>query len=192
MTYSYSLGVAFTVTGTLAYGSGNGNVVGTDTAFTTEFETGDMLYVNGLWRVVFAVTDNTHMSVSPNWATTASGQTAVGYDMKHLETDLSLPAPKGVFLPYSQALDLGDGSLRGAGWASAEWRWGFLTLAQRNSLRALVTGASRQVVIYTTTNESSDAYAFYLAQALWPQAEERDAGRRRNFTLRFRALVGLA
>lgn len=187
--YSYALGAAFAATGTAAYSSGNGNVIGTGTAFTTEFETGDVIYVNGHYAVVFSVTNDTAMSVAPNWSDSATGQAVIGYDMKHVETDLGLPAPKGVFIPYSQPLDLGGGGLRGGGWPAAEWRWGFLTLTQRNALRALVTGASAAVVVRTTINDSADAYVYFTAQALWPQSEERDAGRRRNFTLRFRALV---
>lgn len=189
MAYEYQIGAAFAATGTVAYTSGNGNVTGTGTAFTTEFATGDVLYVNGHYRVVFSVTDDTHMSIAPNWDDAASGQAVVGYAMQHVETDLGLAAPKGVFLPYSQPLDLGSGGVRGAGWAQAEWRWGFLTQAQRDDLRDVVAGASAPVVIYTTTNEDADDYAYFAAQAIWPAAEDRDAGRRKNFTLRFRALV---
>lgn len=189
MSYQYAIGAAFTATGTVAYTSGNGNVTGTGTAFLSEFATGDVVYINGHYRVVFSVTDNTHMSIAPNWDDSASGQAVIGYDMQNVETDLELAAPKGVFLPYSQPLDLGSGGVRGAGWATAEWRWGFLTQAQRDDLRDVVAGASAPVAIYTTTNENADEYAFFVGQALWPAAENKDAGRRISFTLRFRALV---
>jgi hypothetical protein len=108
--------------------------------------------------------------------------------LTQLDTGLGIPAPKGIFVPYSQPLDLGDGGLRGGGWATAEWRWGFLSQAHRDILRAYIPGASAQIIIRTSVNDNQDAFYDFVAQAIWPPAEEKQAGRRLGFTLRFRAM----
>lgn len=186
--YSYMLGAALSATGTAAISASSANVVGTGTDFGGELRVGDVLYLNGEYRVVETITDDTHLAVTEEWTTTASGLAMAGYKMYHVEDDMHLPAPKGMFVPYSQPLDLGDGGVRGAGWPTAEWRWGFLTLAQRQELRGFAPGASELVAVKTTINEN-DAYAYFVGQAIWPQAEAKDAGRRPGFVLRFRALV---
>lgn len=189
MGYAYAIGLRFDGAGTVAHGSGDGVLNGTGTAFLTEFKTGDLVIVNGVYRVVFSVTSDTLLGVAPDWDTVESGQAVSGYSMQNLETALSVAAPKSSYQPYSTQLDLGDGSVRGAGWPEAEWRWGYLTQAQRDALRDYVSGAGAAVAIYTETNEDSDAFAFFLAQAIWPPQETKDATRRIPFVLRFRALV---
>jgi hypothetical protein len=102
----------------------------------------------------------------------------------------TFPPPKSTFRPYSMPLDLGDGSVRGGGWAEAEWRWGFLTRAQRDAIRAYCTQASAAVYIYTRTNDNTDAYATYQAAMIWPQAEEKESkGDRPDFVLTYRRLI---
>lgn len=100
-----------------------------------------------------------------------------------------LPAPKSTFRPYSQYIRLGDGTVRGSGWAEATWRWGFLTRAQRNQLRTFCTGASANVYIKTRKNDSSDAYQVYMAIMIWPEEEEKSLGKRIGLEIRFTNLV---
>ena len=97
-----------------------------------------------------------------------------------------LPPPRSTFKPYSQAVNLGNGRVRGNGWPVAEWRFGFLKQAQRDQLRAFCPGASACVYIKTRTNDSADSYQVYTATMVWPQSEERDAdGRRLDFVVEF-------
>lgn len=97
--------------------------------------------------------------------------------------------PKSTYHPYSQMLDIGDGTVRGGGWPTATWHWDFLPKAQRDALRQIITGASRSVNIRTKVMDS-DAYVYFTAVAIWPiESEERDAGRRLNFDIQFRNMV---
>lgn len=101
-----------------------------------------------------------------------------------------LPPPKSTFTPYAEPVDLGNGAVRGAGWASATWNWGFLTQAQRDQLRTYCTGASASVYIVTRKTDTTDAYTTYSGVMIWPQNEERDSKYvRTDFTVEFRKLV---
>jgi len=110
--------------------------------------------------------------------------------MANLE-DLTTPVdpPKSSFWPHSRYVNLGNGQVRGAGFARAEWRWGFVTQAQRNQLRTFCTGASAEVYIQTRKNDTSDAYQVYTAVMVWPEEEQRENGRRLDFVIEFRDLV---
>lgn len=189
----YAIGLPFTATGTVATTSGTGNVVGTGTLFLSEVAQNDIAIIAGLPYTVLSVADNTHMGVSRVVPSTLSGQVLGVYNLHTTIMQHGVPAPKGIFTNYSQPLDLGDGSLRGGGWPTAEWQWKYLTRAQRDILRELTSpsaaASSSQVYMKTLQNESTDLFAVYLGQCMWPQAEPKDATRRVPFTLRFRALV---
>ena len=102
------------------------------------------------------------------------------------ELSTPLPAPRSTFSPHSQYLRLGDGSVRGGGWATATWRWGFLTQAQRDQLRTFCTDASASVYIKPRKNDNSAAYQVYAATMIWPQEEEREtSGKRLDFVVEF-------
>ena len=101
------------------------------------------------------------------------------------ELTTPLPAPKSTFRPYSQLIRLGNGTARGGGWAVATWRFGFLSQAQRDQLRTFCTGASSSVYIKTRKNDSTDAYQVYTAVMIWPEEEEKQAGRRLDFVIQF-------
>ncbi len=101
-----------------------------------------------------------------------------------------IPYPRHEFSPISKAIELGDGTQRGGGWATARWSWGYLTQAQRDALRTYCTGHSAVVFIRTRTNDSADAYANFQATVIWPSmAEEKEMGKRLQFALEFRNLV---
>ena len=102
-----------------------------------------------------------------------------------------IPAPHSSFQPYSQAIPLGNGQIRGGGWQVAEWKWGFLTRGQRDQLRTFCTTASNVVTISTRTNESADTYANFSAIMIWPQEETKDAGRRIPFVVKFQKLTAI-
>jgi len=100
-----------------------------------------------------------------------------------------VPAPHSSFTPYSASIPLGSGAIRGGGWARVVWRWGFLTRAQRDQLRTFCTAKSATVNIRTRKNDSTDAYTYYTAIMVWPEAEDRDHGYRIDFEIEFRNCV---
>lgn len=103
--------------------------------------------------------------------------------------------PRFVFEPYSKPIILGNGSVRGAGWPKAEWRWDTITAAERDQLRAFCAGASAVVYIKTRVNTNNgaviDQYKTYKAVMVWPSPEgERDfRGLRKDFVIQFQAMV---
>lgn len=100
-----------------------------------------------------------------------------------------MPAPRAPYRVYTEPIELGSGAIRGAGYPSVVWRWGFLTQDQRDILRAYCTGASADVYIKTSGVDSADAYAVYSAVMVWPEEEDRQASRRTDFAIEFRKLV---
>jgi hypothetical protein len=101
----------------------------------------------------------------------------------------AVPEPKSNYKPHSRYLDLGDGTVRGAGWAEAEWRWSVLpTRAQRDQLKAYCSGASAEVYIQTRTNDGEDAFDEFTAIMIWPEDEDKVYSTRRDFVIRFRKL----
>lgn len=122
------------------------------------------------------------------------GTTQAG--MVNLEA-LTIPVspPKFTYEPYSKALPLGDGSVRGGGWAKGSWTWDILPAEERDQLRAFCPGASSMVFIQTRVNSNSesqiDHYKTFRAVMIWPTPEgEREmGGYRLDFTIQFQALV---
>lgn len=183
--------------GTVTVSSGFPTIVGSSTTFLSSFSVGDTIVVAGEEHTVTSILNDTHLSTVNNWAQSASGQAYTGYKLSDTLEAHSVVFPKGVFLPYSQGLDLADGSLRGAGWATAEWQWGFITRAQRQVLRSYwpnVPAIPTSVLLRfrTSVNEQNDVFTTFQGQALWPQAEAKQATRRVPFVIRFRALVDLS
>lgn len=109
------------------------------------------------------------------------GATEIG--MVTLES-LGLKAPKNEYAIYANSITLGDGSERGVGSPMFVWNWGYLTSAQRATLRAYCTGKSANVFIKTIKDDNS--YVTYSAIMVWPNSEERAAGRVLDFSIEFR------
>lgn len=104
-----------------------------------------------------------------------------------------LPAPKPAFAPFSAYVTLGNGLVRGIGFPTAEWRWGFLKwnaigTTYRDILRNYIPTASKEVYIRTTTNENNDEYQIFKAIGVWPANEVSDTGRRLDFAITFKYL----
>jgi hypothetical protein len=106
---------------------------------------------------------------------------------------LSVVDPKSSYKPGAQRVRLTSGGSRDIGYPQAVWRWGFITQAQRNALRAYCTGASATVYITTRVNDTistaADAYDDFQAIMHWPEEEDREAFRRIGFELTFTNLV---
>jgi len=95
-------------------------------------------------------------------------------------------APSSFFSPYSDLVQLGDGTISGQGWSTAEWRFDFLSKAQRNALKAFCPGKSKVVFIRTIKDDGN--YANYKAVMIWPDEEKWFAQRITEFVLRFQRL----
>jgi hypothetical protein len=102
---------------------------------------------------------------------------------------VSVRPPKHGFSPYSKPLPLGNGTVRGGGWPTASWNWKILGRAERDQLRTFCPGASAEVFITTRISDNADEYKTFSAVMLWPQEEEKDAGKRPDFTLKFQRLA---
>jgi hypothetical protein len=105
--------------------------------------------------------------------------------MTNLES-LSTPItpPFWTYKAYREAEELMDHSLATYGLASGAWRWGFLTVTQRNYIRStyFVADSAR---LYLKTKKRSGSYVTVIAEVYWPPEEEVQAGRVIDFTLPF-------
>lgn len=179
-------------TGTLSVTSGTINVTGSGTAFSTQLAAGDIVVSGGYTLCVLSVTDNTHLllqNASPANLSGASFQYDKLTKVEDLTRSAICMAPRSVARPWEEVKDTGDGLARGLGRPAATWNWNFISRQQRDALRTYCTGKSARVYIRTRMNDSADAYLTYLAAMMWPDTEDRQTGRRINFTLEFRDLV---
>ena len=81
-----------------------------------------------------------------------------------------LPAPRGTFAKWKEGIEVGSGHTRGAGYATATWLWGYLTLAQRDALRTYCANASAEICM--RTRDAHDQFNEYTGIMHWPQEEE--------------------
>lgn len=188
------------IAGTVAVNPTFTTVIGTGTSFLSGLNIGDTIVVNGEEHTILTISNNTTLHTVLPWNQTASGVTATVYSLSPTLFDFAgIPWPKGLYSPFSQPIDLGDGGLRGGGWPLAEWQWKFLTRPHRQSLRGYlpitypsIGTASGQVRFRTSVNEQNDVFVTFLGQMIWPYPEQRDAQRRVPFVVKFRALVDLS
>jgi hypothetical protein len=97
-----------------------------------------------------------------------------------------MPPPASRYIPYVEGVDTENGDIVALGLPSVVWIFPFLSLAQRDILRAYCTGASATVFIETMGIDNAEAYLKLTGKMLWPQQETREsAGRRLNFELNF-------
>jgi len=86
--------------------------------------------------------------------------------------DLTTPVdpPKSTFEQYSDAVDLGDSTVRGLGYPVATWRWGFIPQDQYDQLRTYCSGKSAEV--YIVTVEDDGTYTKYSCVMIWPDMSQ--------------------
>lgn len=118
----------------------------------------------------------------------ASGSAAV----QNVEVDGSgnYSAPMWQFRPYSKEISLGDGTMRGAGWANAVWHWDVMTDAQRDWLRTFIPYESAELWVSTRTQDDNTGYSVFRCIGVWPTlSEEHDARRRVKFEIKFQRMT---
>lgn len=192
--YSYEIGGLFDGTAQASVAASTAVTGDGGCAFTTEFAVGYLVIVGGETRVVASITNDNNMVVTNAFTVTEGPVDYEGVNLINLEElATKIHAPKSAFSEYSQPIALGSGGIRGAGWATGQWRWGFLSQAQRDQLRTFCTGMSEEVYVRTRKNDTSDAYEYYSGVLAWPVGEEeKHAGRRLDFVLAFQTLVEVA
>ncbi len=181
-------GTPAAVAGTVSITNGSPTVTGIGTSFTTDFAVNSPVRINGVWRTVASIATDLSMATTSNWLENLSGATAYKAVSSLVTNGLTIPAPKSVYGFYSKPLPLGTGGIRAGGWKTTEWRWGFISQAQRTSLRTYITSASAELYIRTRIYDSSDVYAWFIAQAVWPLEEDRQTTRRLSFVIKMQAM----
>lgn len=189
---SYAIGEVFTATGTAESTAASAAVVGTGTAFTTEFAAGYLIIIAGETRVVDVVTDNTNLTVTAVF-TVGSGGGAVaftGVNLLNVESlGTPLDPPQSKFQQYSQSIELASAGVRGAGWIISTWLWGFMLVADYQQMRTFCTGKSNDV--YITTKDDDEDYVTYGCEMVWPEAPDRKNGRMLEVLISFRNMVAI-
>ena len=109
---------------------------------------------------------------------------------------LGIPMPHPIYKAGVSKVKLGNNAARYLGAPTLEWMWGFITQAQRDTLRGFIPGASADLFIITPTTENvgsvPNASQRYECQAWYPdpeQAEDPSTGRRLQFIITFKQLV---
>lgn len=189
--YSYAIG------NPIGAGLGTGTIstvgtalTGSGSLFTSELAAGYVITSGGVSVVILSITDNTHATLVNAPAVDFSGAAYTITAVYNLE-QLQITPPKSAFKPWVESKDLGNGTARGMGRPMATWQWGFISRSQRDTLKTFCLGKSARVFIVTRQNDSSDIYTNYDAVLLWPDEEDKTAGRRLNFALQFRDLIAL-
>lgn len=99
-------------------------------------------------------------------ATTEEGLVPDGYlFMLKVTTPRSDP-----YIPASKVYELANGGVRTAGVGLAAWSWAFISLTERNILRALCPGAFAE--IYIRTLDENNAWANMRGKMFWPTKGE--------------------
>lgn len=104
-----------------------------------------------------------------------------------LLSDLNVFWPFWEYEPFSAAQQGGDGLVKGGGWATATWHWGFLTYAQYQVLRTYCTGKS--ATWYVRTPKTTYDYLNVEVKVEWPDNERWHQGRVLDFELKFTDLT---
>lgn len=112
--------------------------------------------------------------------------------MLNVEVDGSgnYSAPNYTFKPYSKQIQVGDGTVRGAGWTVGTWVWDVMTDTQRDWLRTYIPAQSAELYIQTHTMDYNVTPNIYTCVGVWPiDTETHDATRRMKFEIKFQRMV---
>lgn len=78
-------------------------------------------------------------------------------------------APQDTFYEASVFVDRADGLQSGHGYPTVTWRFGVLSQAMIDNLRAICPGRSAEV--YLTTRNADGDFATYQGVMIWPQRQ---------------------
>ncbi len=195
--YNYKLklmsAAASNGTGTISVGAAGTAVTGSGTAFLTQLAVGDVIISEGQTLAVASIANDTGLTLQSAVGAAISGAAFTYYSLVNVETfdTTRILAPKSTYRPYTEAVQLANGKLRGLGRPIAEWQWGFITRTFRDAIRVYCVAKSDAVYVRTRINESADAYKTFTGTIVWPDDEDKQTGRRVNFKIEFKNLVQL-
>jgi hypothetical protein len=180
-------------TGTLSVSAGSAAVTGGGTAFNTELAIGSVIIFGGITYAVDAIADATHLTLSRLAEAAATNAAFTYYALTNVEalTGAASYNPKSTYRQFTDSVQLANGKARGLGRPLATWRWGYIPLTVRTSLRVFCNNVKSSAVYLRTRTNEADAYETFTATILWPDEEDKQAGRRVNFVLEFKNLVQL-
>jgi hypothetical protein len=98
---------------------------------------------------------------------------------------LGIPLPKASAVDYAAYVTLGDGTTRGVGWLSCEWRWSQLTLTQLAALQAY------EGAVYVETLREDGTYGNYTAIMVLPVKRSPKVDQAFDYAVEFRAMVAM-
>lgn len=104
-----------------------------------------------------------------------------------LLSDLVIYAPAWEYAPYSVAQKGGDGLVKGGGWATANWHWGFITYDMYQTLRTYCPGES--ATWYIRTPKTTQDWLNVEVKVEWPTNEQWHNSRVLDFELKFTDLT---
>lgn len=85
--------------------------------------------------------------------------------------DLGLDPPfQDAYKPYAAEVAAADGLFYGHGWAELAWRWGFISQADRDILKAYCSAKSSTVYIRVLGQDNTWDYC--QAVMVWPEREQ--------------------
>lgn len=95
--------------------------------------------------------------------------------------------PESNFSDYQNTVTLGNGVIRGMGYPSATWHYGFLQSAEYDKLKTFCGGISAEMYIATVNNDGD--FKRYLGVMIMPTTFVIRNGRYMDVTINFTHLV---
>jgi len=112
--------------------------------------------------------------------------TATEGDFVYL-TESGVVTPDSGYDPYSKPQPLGNGGVRGAGWAVATWTWTALRRADYEFLRTYCSDLYANDV-YIKTDDQDKNWITARTKMFWPRSVQWDGEVALNFTLTFKVI----
>lgn len=105
--------------------------------------------------------------------------------------DLAVPVrpPLVHYRPGTFESENMDGLVEDIGSPRAELRWDYITLAERDSLRTILTAKSARVYVRIPTTENGDEYKDFYTIAVWPEEDRSMITVRRDFIILLKNMV---
>lgn len=90
--------------------------------------------------------------------------------MVNIETVVTNPPFQDSYVTARLAIDQADSLVSEHGWGETSWKWGFITLDDRNALKVYCPNKSTE--LYVRVRGSSGAFVYCKAVMVWPTTEE--------------------
>lgn len=114
---------------------------------------------------------------------------AIGSAIDSIDTfsDLGLDAPfQEPYNPYSVDVPAADSLVYGHGWPVTAWRWGYISQADRNTLKSYCAGKS--AIVYIRIRDDDWNWIYCKAVMIWQPENPPTSGFILDFSIAFRIL----